>query len=82
MREDRDPLLGQGRIRRLLEAGIPLRIPGIEPVLRVVRCKEDVEVRVVRPERKLHQQQRPVDQKGHQENKAERQRTVGTVDEV
>ena len=51
-------------------------------MLRVVGRKEDMEVRVIRPERQLHQQQRPMDQERRQKNEAERQRTVGTVDEV
>ena len=77
-----DPLLRKRRIGGLRKTRVPLRIPGIEPMLSVVGRKKDVEVRIVGPEWKLHQQQGSVNQKGNQKNETEWKRTVGTVDEV
>ena len=46
-RQRGDPLLRKRRIGGLRKARVPLRIPRIEPVVQVVRGKEDMEVRVV-----------------------------------
>jgi len=40
----------------LRKTRIPLRVPGIEPIVQVVRCEEDMEIRVVRLQRQLHEQ--------------------------
>ena len=63
VREQGDQLLRQGRVSGLREAGVPLCIPGIEPMVNVVGREENVEIRVVRPQRKLHQEERHVDRR-------------------
>src|SRR5579862_1864330 len=65
----------QRRICGLRKAGKPFFIPGIEPVMRVVRRKKDMKVRVERARRKLHQQQRPMNRKSDQNNSQQRNRT-------
>ena len=45
---DRNPLLWKRRIGGLGKSRIPLSVPGIEPVVEVMRCEKNMEIRVVR----------------------------------
>jgi hypothetical protein len=61
MREQRNPLVCEWRIRGLRKTGKPLLVPGIEPMLGIVRSEEDVKVGVVGSiQGQLHDQQRSV----------------------
>jgi hypothetical protein len=47
MRDDRNPLLWERWIGGLGKAGVPLSVPGIEPVVQIVRREKDMEIRIV-----------------------------------
>ena len=56
VRKQRDPLMRERRICGLREAREPLVVPRIKPVVSVMGSKKDMEVRIERPSRKLHEQ--------------------------
>src|SRR5579859_3030029 len=62
----------QRRVSGLGEPCEPFLVPGIEPVMSVVRSEKDVEVRIERTAGKLHQQQWTMNRQGHQDNRHER----------
>src|SRR5215472_1313776 len=75
-REDRDPLVRERRIGRLGKSSKPLRVPRVEPVMRVVRREKHVEVRVIGTgQRQLQAQQRPVNGQRQQNNEPQRNRS-------
>lgn len=59
------------RIGGLGETRVPLCIPGIEPMMQVVRREEDVQIRVVGSQRQLHHEQRQVNDGRYQEDEAQ-----------
>ena len=74
--KQRNPLVRQRGIGRLGKSREPLRVPGIEPVMSVMRRKKDMKIRVVRVcQRQLQRQQRPVHCQCEQQNEAQRNRS-------
>jgi hypothetical protein len=75
VREQCDPLMSERRICGLRESAEPLHIPWIEPMMSVVRGKEDVRVRIIRTCGQLHKQQRAMYRQCDQKNGRERNRS-------
>src|SRR5215510_5050925 len=69
--------MGQWRVTGLREPGVPLFIPRIEPVIGVVRCKENMRVRVVGAQGHLHEQQRAMHCHRQQQNGRQRDGWAG-----
>src|SRR5450432_3667651 len=64
--------MGQWRIRSLRKAAEPFLIPGLKPMMGIMRRKKDMEVRIEGAHRKLHRQQRPLDRQRDQHDCAKR----------